>query len=474
PNWWCGRRRARRQALSLGQYRSISIGQIAIRCRNNRHWPLSIASLAMETQALMTLTSMRETETTRPADQCAGESTAIATPPAGGPSLVCVGGEDHHLRIPFLVALRERGINVKAIGSGKSAAFSDAAIPYSGYELARFVDPAADRRTVRHLRSLLSRDPPDLVQSFDTKPNLLAPLAAAGLPGVRTVRTINGMGWVYSARNPAALALRPVQRMLHRRAARHVAATVFQNADDLALFTRHGMLGSGTYCLVRGSGIDVTDFEAKLALTAPAASLRAEFGLGDAPVVMTVTRLTRQKGVGTLLAAAARVHAVRPDVRFVLVGAWETEGWMAIRPAEIERHRPYVLATGSRPDVPALLNAANIFAFPTEYREGVPRVLLEAGMAELPIVTTDMPGCNDVVRNGWSGVIVPPRNPRGLAAAILGLLDDPAGARVLGARASARVRYEFGLELIVNRYCDLYRSLLGRTAARLAGAAPGI
>src|SRR5262249_51657015 len=147
--------------------------------------------------------------------------------------------------------------------------------------------------------------------------------------------------------------------------------------------------------------------------------LREALGLGTCQVVVTVARLTRHKGIPTLLKAAALVHEHRPDVRFLLVGPRQGEGPFAVAEAEIARHAPYVLAIGQRPDVPALLGLADAFVFPTQYREGVPRSLLEAALAGVPIVATSMPGCTDVVRDGWSGFLVPPRAPRVLAAKIL-------------------------------------------------------
>ena len=110
--------------------------------------------------------------------------------------------------------------------------------------------------------------------------------------------------------------------------------------------------------------------------------------------MLTVTRLTRQKGIPTLLEAAALVREARPGVRFLLVGPRQSEGPLAIAQSELDRHSAYVTALGPRPDIPALLGLADVFAFPTEYREGVPRALLEAALAGLPIVTTRMPGCS--------------------------------------------------------------------------------
>ena len=89
---------------------------------------------------------------------------------------------------------------------------------------------------------------------------------------------------------------------------------------------------------------------------------------------------------------------------------------MAVAQADIDRHASYVLAVGRRSDIPALLSLADVFAFPTEYREGVPRMLREAALAGLPILGTRMPGCCDVVLDGLDGFLVPTREPRILAA----------------------------------------------------------
>jgi glycosyltransferase involved in cell wall biosynthesis len=183
---------------------------------------------------------------------------------------------------------------------------------------------------------------------------------------------------------------------------------------------------------------------------------------------MTVTRLTRQKGIPTRLEAAALVHELRPTVRFLLVGPRESEGPLAVTQAEINRHAPYVVAVGPRSDVPSLLKAADVFAFPTEYREGVPRALLEAALAGLPIVATRMPGCSDVVRDGWNGFLVPPHAPRLLATKILDLLDDRSAARAMGARAADLVRQEFSLDLTVARYVAAYNELLVRSKPQAA------
>jgi glycosyltransferase involved in cell wall biosynthesis len=379
------------------------------------------------------------------------------------PHLLYIGGEDHHLRIPAMSALLDHGFRVTAVGTGDPTPFARAGIDYQPFHFNRFVSPLADWAAVKSLSKILMEVQPDLAQSFDTKPSIFLPLAARSTPGVLVIRTINGRAFLYSSRSPMALTLRPVYRALHKIAARTAAATVFEIGDDRAFFERHGLAGKKPV-LIPGAGVDVDGFDRALMSGPSPTQLRKELGLGDAEVVITVTRMTRQKGIPALLKAAAQVHEVRPDVRFLLVGPRESEGPLAVTQAEIDRHAPYVKATGPRSDIPALLALANVFAFPTEYREGVPRVLLEAALAGVPIVTTTMPGCAEVIRDGWNGFLVPPGASHVLAARILDLLRNREKGRAMADRAAELVRKEFSLETVVAHHATLYRELIDQSA----------
>jgi len=361
-----------------------------------------------------------------------------------------------------LLALRDKGFRISTAGTGNPIPFERAGLDYHPFHFARFVDLLSDWAALKAISKLIADVRPALVQCFDTKLNLLVPFAARGFRDVKVVSTINGLGWLYSSSSPMALGLRPVYRALQRLADRWTAVTVFQNRDDQAFFMRHRMVGKGGNVVIPGSGIDIERFERAGATGPSPAELREALGLGASEVVVTVTRMTRQKGIPTLLEAAALVHQHRPGVRFLLVGPRESEGPFAVTQAEIERHAPYVLAVGSRSDVPALLGLADVFAFPTEYFEGVPRALLEAAVAGRPIVTTRMPGCTDVIRDGWNGFLVPPRDPRLMAERILDLLRDREAAAAMGVRAAHLVKTEFNLEITVARYAAVYEDLARR------------
>lgn len=367
------------------------------------------------------------------------------------PHLACVGGEDHRLRIPFLLALQKQGYRTTAISPEDGAEFARAGIQHRQFRYDRFSSGTRELTTLPRLRDLLIGLKPDIVQSFDTKPNILVPLAVRGV--IPVVRTINGVGWVFSSSAPRALALRPIYIGLQRLVSRWTAAVVFQNREDQAMFCRLHLTGRSRPLLIGSSGIDVEAF-----LNANRGGNRDRFG--PERTVIFVGRLTREKGIPTLLAAVPKVLAVHPGVRFLLVGPRQSEGPFAVDAAAIERLAPNVIALGQRSDVPALLEAADVFAFPTEYREGVPRVLLEAGLAGLPIVASRMPGCSDVVNDGWNGYLVPPGDPVQLAARILDLLSDPERAKAMGQRSVGLIREQFALDTVVQSYVDTYHSII--------------
>jgi hypothetical protein len=103
---------------------------------------------------------------------------------------------------------------------------------------------------------------------------------------------------------------------------------------------------------------------------------------------------------------------------------------------------------------------SDMFAFPSEYAEGVPRALMEAALCSLPIVTTNLPGCREVVRDGWNGVVTPLRDPRSLADAIVDMLSNRTKAMTMAARGPDVIRRKFSLANVVDRHAELYESLV--------------
>lgn len=354
--------------------------------------------------------------------------------------LLCIGGEDHALRLPFLRKLRARGFEVHVAANCPPTAFEADGFRFHPYAFSRRLDPAGDWKALAALRRIVADIRPDIAQSFDTKPNLYLALIAAMRPGPRIVRTINGTGRIHSSDSLSSRLLRPIYNLVQRRAARAQATTVFQNEVDKALFERKGMACPHHARLIRGSGIDVETFDRARGAQSTFL-MREQLEITAPRVVMTVTRIEPLKGIRTLFAAADLVRRVDPGVQFVLVGPWENTGSGDADLRAMCTHTGAVRWIGPRSDVQALLSVADLFVLPTEYREGLPRVLLEAALAERAIITTDMPGCASVVQHQRTGLIVPPRAPGALAAAILELLTCRARpARILSGERQRAIR----------------------------------
>ncbi len=176
-----------------------------------------------------------------------------------------------------------------------------------------------------------------------------------------------------------------------------------------------------------------------------------------------VSRMVRSKGVIEFLKAGAAIRRYRPDVTFLLVGGMsnvaigdDVKAVQVVQEYEIKAYSQEVQYLGQRSDVPDILALSDVFVLPSYYREGIPRVLLEACAVGLPIVTTDMPGCRDVVQQNANGFVVPPRDDRALVAAIERLLANPRLRREMGAAASEFVREHFDLDTVAAAYMALY------------------
>ncbi len=190
------------------------------------------------------------------------------------------------------------------------------------------------------------------------------------------------------------------------------------------------------------------------------AAVRDELGLPPGcPLAIFVGRLAHQKGVVDLLSACDLLQHVVPDLRTLIVGAGPLQRRLeaTARAFELTGSRR-VLFLGHRNDVPKLLAASDVLVLPSLY-EGMPNVVLEAMRFRKPVVATAAPGTTEVVLPDRTGLLVPLQNPPALAQAIRRVVADPDLAQRLGAAGRARVEAEFGVDLMINRFADLYESL---------------
>lgn len=299
--------------------------------------------------------------------------------------------------------------------------------------------PLRDVLAAWRLWRLISRRAPALVHLVALKPILLSLPAALTASRSRFVHAITGMGYLFATADGfGRLIQRVVRPLLGLVLRRPNAHCIVQNADDLAVLEALGVAVPGHATLIPGSGVD-------LARYAPSPLPR-----DDAPIVLLPARMLRAKGVGELLAAAPLVHARFPNVRFVLAGGLDPDNPAAYTRQELETLVAEAGAEwwGAQDDMPRAYAAATLVCLPSTYREGVPKALIEAAACGRPLVSTNTPGCRDICRDGVSGVLVPPRAVRALAAALIDLLADPARMQGLGAGARQLAEAEFGADAI--------------------------
>ncbi len=193
--------------------------------------------------------------------------------------------------------------------------------------------------------------------------------------------------------------------------------------------------------------------------------IRHEWGIPDrSPLVLAVARLSYEKGIDILIEAAAAIHRQLPAARFVVVGDGPLRDNLVVRIRSMGIEGVVQLA-GFREDVETVLPAGDLFVMPS-LMEGMPNALLEAHVAGLPVVASSVGGLAEAIEHERSGLLVPPRDPAALAAAIVRILNDEPLRRRLAHDGREFARQRFAVELVARRYEDLYEKLYRARCAR--------
>lgn len=316
----------------------------------------------------------------------------------------------------------------------------------------RSLNPFRELVLLNHLRRLFRRERPALVHGFTIKCAVYGSLAArlAGVPA--RVNAVAGLGYVFTSNDAKARMLRPVVRALLRLALDgDRARLILQNPDDVALFAKAGLVDAARVRLIPGSGVDCQRF-AELARAPSGPPLK----------VLLAARLLWDKGVAEYTQAARQLRGQGRAIRFLLAGTPDPGNPAAVPQATVQAWVDEGLLEwlGHVDDMPALLATVDVVVLPS-YREGLPKTLIEAAACGLPLVTTDVPGCREVVTDGVDGLLVQARDAASLAAAIARLHDDPALAERLGTAARAKALAEFDERIVIERTVAVYQELMG-------------
>lgn len=334
-------------------------------------------------------------------------------------------------RGPLLAAMRARGHDVIAMAPEDASVRAQLAalgVAFESIELERAgLDPVADLRTIRALVRQLRAIAPDVVLGYTIKPVIYGSIAArlAGVP--RRAAMITGMGTALTVVETAKQrAVAAIARLLYRVGLAQCQVVIFQNTDDRDELTKLGAVPRAAHvAIVRGSGVDLAHYTPSPLPAGPTTFL-------------FLGRLLRDKGINEFAAAAKLVRAHHPEARFRIAG------WVDHNPESLTQAQLDVLIAdgtieylGAPDDVRPALRASHVLVLPS-YREGTPRSVLEAMSMKRAVITTTAPGCRETVIDGDSGLLVPPRDTKLLAAAMLRLIASPALRTRLAERGHAR------------------------------------
>lgn len=322
--------------------------------------------------------------------------------------------------------------------------------------LVREVSPRRDRAAFRWLRGrfaeLAAGGGPLIVHTHSSKAGIVGRLAARAAGAARIVHTIHGFGHP-AFQNPLARALAVA---LERRAARVTDRFIAVSQANIEEGRALGLFARAPVELIR-SGFDLDRFRQPGVTRAEA---RARLGLpAVGPIVGSIACLKPQKAPLDLVRAAAQVRAAVPDCRFVVAGDGEQRPEVEREIARLRLGDAFALL-GWRDDVPQILAALDAFLLTSRW-EGLPRSLVQAMAAGVPVVATAADGTRDVVADGRTGFLVPVGDVAGAAARVTQLLRDPALRAELAAAAQAMVP-EFDVADMVLRQERLYGQLAER------------
>ena len=309
-------------------------------------------------------------------------------------------------------------------------------------------------KTFLYLYKLFKSGSPDIVHAVGMKTILWGGLAArlAGVKGF--VSAVSGLGVMFSPEYNTGLkkvlseSVLWVMRYIHRNS--RGVYSIFHNTEDLDLFVANKIIARD-YCVrTMGSGIDLNEYSYKPEIEAE--RLR----------VLFTARMVEDKGVLTLIEAANKLRDSYKDrVEFFLCGGLDTN------PLAITKERldalcdgTYIKWLGRRDDVQQLLESCHLFAFPSYYKEGLPKSCIEAAAVGRPIITCDSTGCRDTVIDGKTGFLIPAKDSDALAEKLRILFDDAALRREMGCNARKFAEEKFSIETVVQSHIDIYNSII--------------
>ena len=301
-------------------------------------------------------------------------------------------------------------------------------------------NPFVELRTVWHLFAAYRRWRPDVILQYTPKPNIYGGIAAQ-LAGIPCINNVSGLGSVFINGGPLSRVVRGLYRISQRRAYR----VFFQNPDDRQLFIDSRLVDPARTALLPGSGVDLVRFAPR------------ESACGDTVRFLLIARLLWEKGIGEYVEAARALKRDGAEAECQLLGFVEDDNPRMASESQVRAWEAegVVRWLGSCDDVRPHIAQADCVVLPSYYREGTPRSLLEAAAMGKPLITTDAPGCREVVDDGGNGFLCHPRDWQSLYHVMTRMLAlTPEQRDIMGRRSREKMEREYDEQIVINAYLE--------------------
>lgn len=316
----------------------------------------------------------------------------------------------------------------------------------------RGVNPLTEAATIWELYKLYSTIKPDLIEHATIKPVLYGSLITKLFRRTRVVNWMTGLGFVFTAGGVKKSFYRAFVKAMYKFVfSQPLLKILFENYDDQKFFLSSNIINENQSVVIRGAGVDMNFF------------MPSPEPLDNLSVILP-GRMLWDKGIKEFVEAAMMLkHQGVSNVRFILVGDIDTGNPTSIEQKILEKWKADgdVEWWGKSNDMASVFAQAHIVCLPS-YREGLPKVLVEAAAAGRPIVTTNVPGCREVVINGANGILVPPKDSKALAAALLKLIENKSLREQMGHKGREIVLHAFSEKSVISKTLSTYKELLSR------------
>lgn len=303
-------------------------------------------------------------------------------------------------------------------------------------------DPFSDTLLTYELFKIYKRIKPDAILHYTIKPNIYGTLAAKAA-GIPCVNNVSGLGTVFLHNNLTS----KIAHALYKIAFKFPLKVFFQNNDDRQLFIDKQLVEKEKTDLLPGSGINIAAFKPE------------RYKRNKDFTFLVIARLLYDKGIVEFVDAARTIKQKYPDIKFQLLGFTDYNTKLGIPKNLLESwiSEGIIDYLGTTDDVKQFIHSADCIVLPS-YREGTPRTLLEAAALAKPLITTDVPGCKEVVDHEVNGFLCEVKNPKDLAEKMLRMANLSEKDLIdLGSHSRKKIEANFNEEIVFKKYFEVLR-----------------